>query len=94
MRTKIEVSLDNVDETEVHYKEFRYGLWAIICYNCRKNEPLDLAEYFVYGKELISEEELISFPDVPKTEIFSLVEAGFKTREEAQKRLEEIRNGK
>lgn len=90
-RTKIEVSLDNVDEIEVHYKKFRYGLWAIIY---RENEPLLLAEYFIHGKELIAEEELISFPNIPEGEVFSIVEAGFETREEAEKRLKEIKNGK
>lgn len=93
-RTKIEVPLDNVKEIEVHYEEPQYGLWAIVCYNRHQNKPYALAEYYVYGKKLISGEDLVCVTYAPKSYNFSIVETGFETKAEAQKRLEELRNGK
>lgn len=93
-RTKIEVPLDNVKEIEVHYEEPQYGLWAIVCYNHHQNKPYALAEYYIYGKKLISGEDLVCVTYAPKSYNFSIVEAGFETKEDAQKRLEELRNGK
>lgn len=94
MENKIEISLDNVKEIKVHYKEPRYGLWAVVCYDWHQNKPLALVEYYVYGKELISGEDLICTSYVPKSYNFSFVEKGFGTKEAAQKRLEELRHGK
>lgn len=92
METKIEVSLDNVKEIEVHYKEPQYGLWAVVCYDCHKNQPLALVEYYVYGKELISGKDLVCTSYAPKSYNFSFVEKGFETKEVAQQRLEELKN--
>lgn len=92
METKIEVSLDNVKEIEVHYKEPQRGLWAVVCYYCHQNEPLALVEYYVYGKELISGKDLICTSYAPKSYNFLFIEKGFETKEVAQQRLEELKN--
>ena len=92
METKIEVSLDNVKEIEVHYKKPRYGLWAIARYDWHKDKPLALVGYYVYGEKLISGEELICTSYAPKGYNFSFVEEGFETKEAAQKRLKELKN--
>lgn len=88
---RIEVSLDNVKKIEMHYKEPQFGLWAIVRYCGQQGKPYALAEYYMYGKELISGEDLICFTYAPRSFNFSIIEKGFKSREAAKKRLIEIR---
>ena len=92
MENKIEVSLDNVKKIEVHYKKPQHGLWMIACSDGHSNKHYALAEYRIYGKELISGEDLIYYTHAPRGYNFSVIEKGFKTKEEAEKRLKEIRN--
>ena len=91
---RIEVSLDNVKKIEMHYKEPQFGLWAIVRYYGQQGKPYALAKYYMYGKELISGEDLICFTYAPRSYAFSIIEKGFKSREAAKKRLIEIRTEK
>lgn len=94
MELKIEASLDNIKKIEAHYKEPQFGLWAIVRYCGQQGKPYALAEYYMYGKELVSGEDLICFTCAPRSYNFSIIEKGFKSREAAKKRLVEIRTEK
>jgi len=94
MELKIGTSLDNIKKIEAHYKEPQFGLWAIVRYCGQQGKPYALAEYYLYGKELISGEDLICFTYAPRSYNFSIIEKGFATKEAAQKRLQEIRGNK
>lgn len=81
MELKIKASLDNIKKIEMHYKEPQFGLWAIVRYCGQQGKPYALAEYYVYGKELVSGEELICFTYAPEAIIFrSLKKASNRER--------------
>ena len=82
--------LENANEVNVYYKSpYKIG-YAIVEYYARKNKPLKVVEYCIYGEELKTGKQLICWEWVSSTN-FSIKEDGFKTEDEAKTRLKKLK---
>jgi hypothetical protein len=83
--------IENAREVEVHYKRPYQYRWAVIRYVCRKNKPLKVANYYIYGEKLYTGEPLRCWEYLASTN-FNVVEDGFDSEEEAITRMKELRS--
>jgi hypothetical protein len=83
--------IENAREVEVHYKRPYQYRWAVIRYGCRKNKPLKVASYYIYGEKLKTGEPIRCWEYLPSTN-FNIVADGFNTEEEAIARMKELRS--
>lgn len=74
---------------EATYKKYPGTEYAIVKYPCKKNKPLKVVSYQIYGVDLISKEQLRVF-DYIQSMNFYVVEYGFKTEDKAKARLKEL----
>lgn len=82
----IEDKIENATEVRIHYESPYKVRYAIVEYYARKNKPLKVVEYTIYGEELKTGKQLICWEWVSSTN-FSVKEDGFKTVDEAKARL-------
>lgn len=66
------------------------SLYAIVRYDCRQNKPMKVLKYQITGKDLLKNEDLLTWEWCSSLN-FSTVEDGFKTKEEAETRLKELK---
>lgn len=83
--------IENAREVEIHYKRPYQYRWAVVRYFCRKNKPLKVASYYIYGERLKTGEPLRCWEYLPSTN-FNIIEDGFDTEEEAIARMKELRS--
>lgn len=83
--------IENAREVEIHYNSPYETKWAIVRYCCRKNRPLKIASYYIYGEKLKTGESLRCWNWLPSTN-FNIVEDDFDTEEEAMVRLKELKS--
>jgi hypothetical protein len=82
--------IENAREVEIHFKRPYQYRWAVIRYVCRKNKPLKVASYYIYGEKLYAGEPLRCWEYLASTN-FNVVEDGFGTEEEAIARMKELK---
>lgn len=82
--------IKNAIEVRVHYESPYKIRYAIVEYYARKNKPLQVVEYSIYGEELKTGKPLICWEWVSSTN-FSVKEDGFKTEAEAKERLQKLK---
>ena len=87
----IEDKIESATNVKIYYESPYKIRYAIVEYYARKNKPLQVVEYSIYGEELKTGEQLICWEWVSSTN-FSVKEDGFKTEAEAKARLKEIKN--
>lgn len=90
---ELEDKFENAIEVRIHYKSPYKIRYAIVEYYARKNKPLQVVEYSIYGEELKTGKQLICWEWVSSTN-FSVVENGFKTEAEAKARLKILKETK
>jgi hypothetical protein len=83
--------IENAREVEIHYRRPYQYRWAVIRYVCRKNKPLKVASYYIYGEKLYTGEPLRCWEYLASTN-FNIVADGFATEEEAIARMKELRS--
>ena len=83
--------IENAREVEIHFKRPYQYRWAVIRYVCRKNKPLKVASYYVYGEKLYTGEPLRCWEYLASTN-FNIVADGLETEEAAVARMKELRN--
>ena len=89
----LEEKIENAIKVDIHYKppyEYRY---AIVEYYCRKEKPLKVAKYYIYGEELKTGRPLISWIWIDSTN-FNVIEDNFTSEEDAKARMKELKNSK
>ena len=84
--------IESAEKIQVHYKPPYEIKYAIVKYDCRQGKPLKVEEYYIYGEELKTNNELRCWTNVRSTN-FSVIEFGFDNEEKAKQRLKEIKNG-
>lgn len=82
--------IENAIEVKIHYESPYKIRYAIVEYYARKNKPLQVVEYSIYGEELKTGKQLICWEWVSSTN-FSVKEDGFKTEAEAKARLKRLK---
>lgn len=83
--------VDNISEITVAYKDYGNPLYAIIRYYFQQNKPYEILEYRIVGKNLLKNEDERLWEWYPSM-IFSRIEDGFTSREQAEARLKELQN--
>ena len=83
--------IENAREVEIHFKRPYQYRWAVIRYVCRKNKPLKVASYYIYGEKLYTGEPLRCWEYLASTN-FNIVADGLETEEAAVARMKELRN--
>lgn len=83
--------IENAREVKIHYSAPHEDKWAVVKYYCRKEKPLKVASYYVYGEELKTGKQLICWHWQPSTN-FTVIEDGFGSEEEAIARMKELRS--
>jgi hypothetical protein len=81
--------IENAREVEIHYKRPYQYRWAVVRYVCRRNKPLKVASYYIYGEKLYTSEPLRCWEYLASTN-FNIVEDGFGSEEEAINRMKEL----
>jgi hypothetical protein len=84
--------IENAREVEIHFKRPYQYRWAIVRYVCRKNKPLKVASYYIYGEKLYTGEPLRCWEYLPSTN-FNIIEDGFDTEEAAIDKMKELKKG-
>lgn len=87
---ELEDKIENAIEVKIHYESPYKIRYAIVEYYARKNKPLKVVEYCIYGEELKTGKQLICWEWVSSTN-FSVKENGFKTEAEAKARLKTLK---
>ena len=87
---ELEDKIENAIEVNIHYESPYKIRYAIVEYYARKNKPLQVVEYSIYGEELKTGKQLICWEWVSSTN-FSVKEDGFKTEDEAKARLKKLK---
>ena len=82
--------IENAREVEIHYKRPYQYRWAVVRYICRKNKPLKVASYYIYGEKLYAGEPLRCWEYLASTN-FNIVSDGFETEEAAVAKMKELR---
>lgn len=85
--------IENAIEVKIHYKSPYKIRYAVVEYYARKNKPLQVVEYSIYGEELKTGKQLICWEWVSSFN-FSVKEDGFKTEDEAKARLKKLKETK
>ena len=85
--------IENATNVKVYYQWPYKAGYAIVEYYARKNKPLKIVEYSIYGEDLKTGKRLICWEWVSSTN-FSVVEDGFKTKDEAEVRLKTLKENK
>ena len=88
--TELEDKIANAKRVDLHYQGPLKTKYAIVEYWCQQGKPIKLASYHVYGEELKSGKPLICWNWLPSTN-FTVVEDGFDSEEDANRRLKELR---
>ena len=83
--------LDRAENILVHYPGPYETKYAVVEYTCRQGKPLKVAEYYIYGEELLTGNKLICWHWQPSTN-FNVIEDGFGTEEAAVLRMKELRS--
>lgn len=74
------------DKIEIHFKPPYETKYAVIEFCCRKDKPLAVASYYIYGKEYKSGKPLICW-HWQKSMLFNVVEDNISTENNAKERL-------
>jgi hypothetical protein len=82
--------IENAREVEIHHKRPYQYRWAVVRYVCRKNKPLKVASYYIYGEKLYTGEPLRCWEYLASTN-FNIVADGFETEEAAVAKMKELR---
>ncbi len=82
--------IENAREVEIHFKRPYQYRWAVVRYVCRKNKPLKVASYYIYGEKLYTGEPLRCWEYLASTN-FNIVVDGFETEEAAVAKMKELR---
>lgn len=85
------VKIETAREVEIHFKRPYKYRWAVVRYVCRKNKPLKVASYYIYGEKFKTGEPLRCWEYLASTN-FNIVEDGFETEAEAMARMKELRS--
>lgn len=85
--------IENAREVAIHYKRPYQYRWAVVRYVCRKNKPLKVASYYIYGEKLYTGEPLRCWEYLASTN-FNIVADGFETEEAAVAKMLELRSVK
>ena len=89
---QLEDKIENARTVEIHYKPPFETKYAIVEYYARQGKPLKVAEYNIYGEELKTGKQLICWEYLSSTN-FSVIENGFDTKAEAEKKLKMLKGG-
>lgn len=90
MFSGLEDKIAKAERVDLHYRPPYETKYAVVQYVCRKEKPLKVASYYIYGEELKSNKPLICWHWVSSTN-FNVIEDNFSTEEEATVRMKELR---
>ena len=88
--SNLEDKIEQASKIEIHYKPPYETKYAVIEFCCRKEKPLKVASYYIYGEELKTGEPLICWHWQPSM-LFNVIEDNFVTEKEAIARLKKLR---
>lgn len=87
---QVEEKILRAEKVNIYYPGPYETKYAIVEYFARKNKPLILASYYIYGEELKTGKQLICWHWLPSTN-FVILEDGFETEAKANARMQELR---
>lgn len=81
---------ERASRLRLHFREPQDTRFAVVEYSCQRGKPLKVASYYTYGIDIKTGEDLICWHWLPSTN-FRVLEDGFTSKEDADKRLKELR---